>query len=191
MRLNRSVLAGIAFAVLSAQAAFAANIPRTAKELTFKLADGKDAALSQYKGKSIALAFILTSCPHCQRTVRSLIQAQNEFGPSGFQALAVAIDEDDVKKALRDFVRNFQPNFPVGYSKREPVLNFMQHLPMVPARMPLIAFIDREGVIRAQYEGFEAFFEEERLDANMRAKVKELISGKLSAPPAKPAAPKK
>jgi thiol-disulfide isomerase/thioredoxin len=191
MRVSRSVVAGVAIAVLSAQAALAANIPRTAKEFTFKLADGKQAALSQYKGKSVALAFILTSCPHCQRTVRSLIQSQNEFGPSGFQALAVAIDEDDVKKALRDFTRNFNPNFPVGYCKRDPALNFMQHLTMVPARMPLIAFIDREGVIRAQYEGFEPFFEEEKLDANMRAKVKELVSGKLAAPAPKAAAPKK
>jgi hypothetical protein len=157
-----------------AVAAAAANIPRKAPDFAIALSDGKQTSLSQYQGKVVALVFILTTCPHCQGAVRCLSEDQNEFGPRGFQALGSAIEET-ARANLPGFLRQFTPAFPVGYNQLRPVLDFMQHPPMVGPRMPLIAFIDRQGILRAQYEGYEPFLAQDQMAKNIRAKIVELL----------------
>jgi thiol-disulfide isomerase/thioredoxin len=177
---RRLVLAALAGLALAAPALPAAVVPRTPPDLALTLPGGKQATLSQYKGKVVALAFILTTCPHCQAAMRYLIQDQNEFGPRGFQALASAI-EDQARTNLPGFIRQFNPPFPVGYNALRPVLDFMQHPPMVSPRMPLIAFIDRQGVLQAQYEGYEPFFAEDQMAKNLHDKIAAMLG---LAPPA-------
>jgi hypothetical protein len=155
-------------------AAVAANIPRKASDFAIALSDGKQTSLSQYQGKVVALVFILTTCPHCQGAVRCLSEDQNEFGPRGFQALGSAIEET-ARTNLPGFLRQFTPAFPVGYNQLRPVLDFMQHPPMVGPRMPLIAFIDRQGILRSQYEGYEPFLAQDQMAKNIRAKIVELL----------------
>jgi hypothetical protein len=155
-------------------AAVAANIPRKAPDFAIALSDGKQTSLSQYQGKVVALVFILTTCPHCQGAVRCLSEDQNEFGPRGFQALGSAIEET-ARTNLPGFLRQFTPAFPVGYNQLRPVLDFMQHPPMVGPRMPLIAFIDRQGILRSQYEGYEPFLAQDKMAKNIRAKIVELL----------------
>jgi hypothetical protein len=159
---------------LAAVALHAANIPRKAPDFAITLSDGKQAALSQYQGKVVALVFILTTCPHCQAAVRSLADDQNEFGPRGFQALGSAIQET-ARADVPGFLRQFHPPFPVGYNLLRPALDFMQHPPMVGPRMPLIAFIDRQGTVRAQYEGQEPFLDQDQMAKNIRGKIIELL----------------
>jgi peroxiredoxin len=172
---------------LAAPALRAANIPRQAPAFAINLTNGQQVTLAQQKGKVVALAFILTACPDCQRTVRILIRNQNEFGPRGFQVLASAIEEK-ARTDVPEFVRQFSPPFPVGYNQLRPALDFMQHPPMVGPIMPLLVFIDREGVIRAQYEGNEPFLAADQVEKNLRAKILELLN--QGAPPAK-SAPRK
>ena len=167
---------------MAAPAMVAANIPRKSPDFAISLNNGTQVKLNQYQGKVVALVFVLTSCPHCQKAVQYLIRDQNEFGPRGFQALASVV-EDMAQINLPEFVRQFKPGFPVGYNQLRPVLDFMQHPPMVGPRMPLIAFLDRRGVIRAQYEGHEAFFEDDQMERNIREKILELLNE--AAPPAK------
>ena len=47
---------------------------------------------------------------------------------------------------------------------------------MVGPVMPLLVFIDREGVIRAQYEGQEPFLAADQVEKNVRAKILELLN---------------
>jgi thiol-disulfide isomerase/thioredoxin len=171
---RRSLPAVILLPLLATAGLQAANIPRKAPDFAIVLGDGKPTSLSQYQGKVVALLFILTTCPHCQAAVRCLTEDQNEFGPRGFQALASAI-EDKAKADLPGFVRQFNPPFPVGYNKSLPALDFMQHPPIVGPRMPMIAFIDRQGIVRAQYEGQESFLAQDQMGKNIRAKIVELL----------------
>jgi hypothetical protein len=167
--------AAILILALAAAAALeAANIPRKAPDFAIALSDGKQTSLSQYQGKVVTLIFILTTCPHCQGAVRCLAEDQNEFGPRGFQALGSAV-EDAAKTNLPGFLRQFNPPFPVGYNQLRPVLDFMQHPPMVGPRMPLIAFIDRQGILRAQYEGQEPFLAQDQMAVNIHAKIVALL----------------
>ncbi len=172
---RRSAFAVLGVFALAAPAIRAANIPRPAPDFAINLATGQHLTLAQYKGKVVALAFILTTCPDCQRTIRILIQDQNEFGPRGFQVLASAI-EDQGRADVPGFVRQFNPPFPVGYNQQRAALDFMQHPPMVGPVMPLLVFIDRDGVIRAQYEGHEPFLAADQVEKNLRAKILELLN---------------
>jgi len=181
---RRLVLAALAGLGLAAPAVEAAVVPRTPPDLAVTLADGQHATLSQYKGKVVAMIFILTTCPHCQAAIRCLIQDQNEFGPRGFQAIASAI-EDQARANVPGFIRQFNPPFPVGYTAVRPALDFMQHPPMVGPRMPLIAFIDRQGVLQAQYEGYEPFFAEAQMARNLHDKIAAMLG------PVAPAAKKR
>ena len=167
---------------MAAPAMVAANIPRKSPDFAISLNGGNQVKLSQYRGKVVALVFILTSCPHCQTAVRRLTRDQQEFGPRGFQALASVVEEM-ARINVPEFIRQFNPGFPVGYNQLRPALDFMQHPPMVGPRMPLIVFVDRQGIIRAQYEGHEPFFADDQMDQNIREKIRELLNE--PAPPAK------
>jgi peroxiredoxin len=158
---------------LAAATLFAAEVPRRSPEFAIQLPSGKQALLSESRGKVVALIFILTYCPHCQVTVQNLSKLQTEFGPRGFQVLGTAI-EDMASMAVPDFIKRFQPTFPVGWNTRDQTLEYLQHPPMFKLLMPQLVFIDRRGVIRAQYAGDDPFFGADQ-DKNLRAKIEELL----------------
>src|SRR5258708_22218384 len=89
MTSHKCILGGLTLAM----SAMAADLPRKAPELAINLTDGRQVLLSEYKGKVVAMCFILTTCPHCQRTVGYLAKDQAEYGPRGFQVLASAIQQ--------------------------------------------------------------------------------------------------
>jgi hypothetical protein len=159
--------------VLLASTVAAADVPRRAPEFAIALPGGKQALLSEHRGKVVGMLFILTYCKHCQDTVESLSRIQTEYGPRGFQVLSSAI-EDMAAMALPDFLKRFQPTFPVGHNNRDQALEFLQHPPMFKLLMPQLVFVDREGTIRAQYAGDDTFFGAEQ-EKNLRAKVAELL----------------
>src|ERR1700732_3700753 len=112
MRISRLFLAA-SLAVVSALAQ--GPIPRKAPELTIVDPSGSQTLLSSYKGKVVALAFIFTTCPHCQAECGVLTKLQGELGSKGFQPLAVAFN-DNAGMLLNEFVKTFHPSFPVGYA---------------------------------------------------------------------------
>jgi hypothetical protein len=174
MARTRHWAAAAALLLLWTAGAGAGEVPRQAAEYTIQLGAGKTIALSQYKGKAVVLVFILTYCRHCQRTIGFLNKAQNDYGPRGLQVLACAID-DNAQLALPLFLRYFKPPFPVGYNtdKGAAALAFMQYNKL--ATMPLLAFIDRQGVIRAQYDAHDQKFFGDNHEQNLRAQIESLL----------------
>jgi thiol-disulfide isomerase/thioredoxin len=139
--------------------------------------------LSKYRGKVVALAFLLTYCSHCQNTTQVLSKLQKEYGPRGFQVLGSAT-EDMAQLAVPDFIKRFQPGFPVGFNQRDPVTEFLQHPPMYRLLMPQLVFVDRQGVVRAQYSGDDPFF------ADQEKNIRGMIENLLKAPAAQTSAAK-
>jgi peroxiredoxin len=171
---------------------FAADLPRKAPELSINLTDGKKVLLSDYKGKVVAMCFILTTCSHCQRTIGYLVKDQQEYGPRGFQVLASAI-QGGAEKEVPGFIKAFNTPFPVGFNNGQLAIDFMQHPPMLVPHMPLLAFIDRQGMIRAQYEGDDNNFFGDLHEQNLRKQIEALLNEGAAAKPAtkKGAPPKK
>jgi thiol-disulfide isomerase/thioredoxin len=128
---------------------YSGEVPRKAPELSVVLPNGTTHLLSQYKGKVVVIEFMFTTCPHCQTSAQLLTKLQNEYGPKGFQVLAVAFNPMS-KMLVPDFVRDFKVNFPIGYAERPPVTTFLQHPDSESLTVPQIVFVDRKGVIRGQ-----------------------------------------
>ena len=83
--LKRRFLApAVAMLSLTAPAVEAINVPRQSPELAINLGSGKQVLLSQYQGKVVVMAFILTWCPHCQKTIGYLSKDQNDVWPARF-----------------------------------------------------------------------------------------------------------
>jgi peroxiredoxin len=156
--------------------ALAQHVPRKASEWKIDIPAGKPIVLNQYKGKAVLLAFILTTCPHCRQTVGYLAKDQQKYGPRGFQVLASAIDPG-VPGVIPPFVKEFQLPFPVGYNTDgDAMLAFMgydrNHLP----HMPILLFIDPQGVIREQHEGNdEKNYFNGRLEQNLQTSIEALL----------------
>lgn len=173
--------------VLSFQVASAAdtivNPPRKAPEFAISMADGGTKLLSSYRGKVVCLAFMYTTCPHCQNETKLLTALNSEYGPRGFQPLGVVFDPMS-NITVRDFIRNFRPNFPIGYSTREQVHNYLGYPLEAPSSVPQIVFIDRKGMIRQQSK--QNYDNETATEQNLRKMIETLlgesagVSGKKS-----------
>ncbi|MCX6632614.1 MAG: TlpA disulfide reductase family protein [Candidatus Solibacter sp.] len=173
-----SVLTLLALAVASARAAV---LPRPSPDFAINLGQGKQARISQYKGKTVVIAFILTYCSHCQKAIGVLSRMQQEYGARGLQVLASAT-EDMAAAALPGFLRQFEPPFPVGVNTTDEFVTYMQHPTMLQLYMPGLVFIDRDGFIQAQCEGRDAFLEATSMEKNIRAKVEEMLKTPDAAP---------
>jgi thiol-disulfide isomerase/thioredoxin len=167
----------------------AANIPRPAPDLAFKLVDGSTRHLSQFRGKVVVLEFLITTCPHCKNTSRLMSKLQNEYAARGVQMLGVAINEMPRLLIPEYVTETGANNFPVGYGEHNTAVDFLQHPPMLILRVPQVVFIDRKGVIRAQRGGMDDdFFNNE--EKVMRETIQKLLTGASPATTHK-AVPKK
>ena len=180
MRFFRLITA-LTLLTLAATSARAAQLPRPSPDFAIKLGQGKQASIGQYKGKTVVVAFILTYCSHCQMVIGVLSRMQKEYGPRGLQVLASAT-EDMAAASLPGFLRQFDPPFPVGINTTAEFVAYLQHPTMLQLYMPGLVFIDKAGIIQAQYEGRDAFLEETSVEKNIRAKVEEMLKAAAAAP---------
>jgi thiol-disulfide isomerase/thioredoxin len=160
----------------------AADLPRPAPNTVFPAPNGGSIDISKFKGKVIAIEFLLTTCPHCQKTAGIMQRMQDEYGANGFQAFGVATDTATAS-VVEDFRRRFGVKFPVGWGQREVVHGYLQHPVMRTMYMPQLVFVDRKGAIRAQYPGGDGFFDDMRQVQNFRSQIEMLLKETAPAAP--------
>ncbi len=146
----KTVLVSLATAALVASVSIAADTstPRKAPEFAFNVPGQGQKLLSELRGKVVALSFIWTTCPHCQAEAKMLEKLQQEYGPRGFQAIDVAVN-DNADLKVENFSRDFQTNFPVGWASRNAVVSFMGWTSDYFV-VPQMVLIDRKGYIHYQ-----------------------------------------
>jgi hypothetical protein len=141
--------------ILAAGSIWAAEAGRKAPELAFTVPGQGQKLLSQYRGKVVALEFILTTCSHCQDASRVMTRYQQELGGRGFQALDLAINAldnspnpNDANALVANFVKDFKVGFPVGWVTRDQFMAFMGFSVLDRVMVPQLVLIDRKGMIR-------------------------------------------
>jgi len=170
MRFRQS-LAALAFVALAS----AQQVPRPAGEFAVTTTNGRQILLSTYSGKVVLLAFMFTTCPHCQHTSQILSGIQKEYGDRGLQILG-AFFNDNAAQLIPGFITQFQPTFPVGYATRDQVNEYLQHSPGKPTYVPELVFIDRNRQIRGQFTGTDDFFKDQE------ASIRNLVDSLLKEP---------
>jgi hypothetical protein len=113
---------------------------------------------------------------------------QKEYRPRGLQTLAVAFN-DMAMMLVPGFISKTGASFPVGYDAREPVFSYLQRPLTVQTYVPIMVFIDRQGMIRGQYVGDDKFFENP--EKNIRGMLDTLVKEPAAAQPAASKAPPK
>jgi len=168
--------------LLSAAVLMAADVPRPAPAFTINRVGETPITLKQYQGKVVMVAFIFTTCPHCQALTRELAPMYREYAPKGVQFLECAFNKDS-DKLVPDFVRSFLPGFPVGWAEDATVKSFLQ-IPILGNQLfyvPHLVFIDRHGVIQGDYAGESDFMKNPAV--NIRTELDKMLKA--------PAAPEK
>ncbi len=97
---------------------------------------------------------------------------------------------DGAQQLLPEFIERFKPPFPMGFNDRAAVLGFLQRSVMDMQRfyVPQMVFIDRRGMIRAEYPGESEFFQGDT-PRKIRAELDKLLSAAPAA--SKKSVPKK
>jgi len=183
----RTAIISVLATALSFSAVAGSPVPRKAPEFVIQSPSGKQTLLSSYRGKDVVLAFMFTTCPHCQKAAPQFARLQDEYGARGVQFLAATFDVD-AKNQVENFVRLFGINFPCGYSSQANVLTFLGLPPNTPVFVPMLIFIDRNGTIRAEHmitgddkkdEPEKAFFAD--AGAGTRIEIEKLLKSETSS----------
>ena len=74
------------------------------------------------------------------------------------------------------FVRTYNPPFPVGIASGMNALEFMQSAAGQRVLVPLMAFVDRTGMIRSQFTGMDSAFFDDDMDKHIRAEAEKLLN---------------
>jgi peroxiredoxin len=159
-------------------------VPRKAPAFAIQTAPEKYIWLSEYAGRPIILAFILTDCSHCQYTTGLLSAIQRDYADRGLQVIESAIDS---MSALRipDFLKKLNPPFPVGYNEQSYAAIFLGYGEKDPMFAPQIVFIDRTGMIRAQFGGDDPKLLKEVQDKMLRETLDQTLKAGGQDPPTK------
>jgi len=143
--------------------------------------------LSEFRGKALAVEFLLTDCPHCQETAQVLEKLQRQYRARGLQAIAVAFNPDGPAR-LPELIKKLSLSFPAGTAPQLSAFQYLQLSFMKQYSVPFLAFVDGNGVIRAQFTGDDPFFK--NTEASMRSNIEALLkrgsaSGAVGPPESK------
>src|SRR5229473_2275740 len=112
------------------------SVAPPAPDVIFKDLDGKDATLTQYKGKVVLVNFWATWCEPCYIEIPWLIEMQQKYEAKGFTVLGISMDEDG-KSAVVPFLakerfnvngQKLPMNYPVVIGSDEVADNFARHV---------------------------------------------------------------
>src|SRR5215471_14492618 len=129
---------------LSAAAAAGAHVkaPRPAPEFQIAEPSGRTAKRSSYRGDVVLLAFIVTSCSHCQAASREFEKLQSDFGGRGFHAALAAFDQGE---DVAGYARRFGLTIPMGGASADQMRAFLGISPGRRVATPQVVLIDRTG----------------------------------------------
>lgn len=127
-----------------------------APDFEFTSVKGEKETLSKYRGKAIALYFFSPSCSHCQNVCQILGKVQNDHRDD-LQVLGATFTEDAEKK-MPDFMQAVNPPYPVGASKRDAILKWLNNPPDDGKQMPRLVLLDAKGSVRGSYSWRDPMF---------------------------------
>jgi peroxiredoxin len=147
------LLAALALALIPAgcggstkdQAAFSGKAPDFELE---NFAGGKT-RLSDYRGKVVLLNFWATWCPPCVAETPDFVNLDKKFRERGLVILGVSLDQNP-RAVLHPFIQKHKIEYPILLADRR-VTNDYGGITSIPTTF----LIDREGMIRKQYVGYQ------------------------------------
>jgi len=136
-----------------------------APDFVLKSLSGENLRLSEYRGRVVMLSFWASWCGDCRAQLDALAALYSRYHDAGFDLLAVSLDRDPVQ--AKAAAEGWQAEYPVLYDGAGEVGRQYD-----VGSMPLAVLIDRDGVVRATFQGYRRGREDEFLE-QVRAVLRE------------------
>ena len=159
----------------------AAEIPRPAPLRSFPGTSGARVDLAAFKGKVVAVEFLLTYCSHCHDCSRILQKIYNDTSTRGFQPVGIATNAASQEMAnmlIPEYTKTMGLTWPIGWCKEDEYRQFLQMSVMERPTFPRLVIIDRKGLIRAQHVGGDELLTLNNLplaEKNLRGRIDALL----------------
>jgi peroxiredoxin len=121
-------------------------INKKAPEFALTDFSGQSLTLGRFQGKVVLLNFWATWCAPCQVEIPFFAAWQRKYGPQGLQIIGISMDDD--AGPARRLAARLQLNYPVAMGDERLGARYGGVL-----GLPSTFLIDRDGVIRAQFQG--------------------------------------
>ena len=108
--------------------------------------NGHTVDLARLRGKVVLLNFWATWCAPCQTEMPVFSAWQKEYGPRGLQVVGISMDDSEAP--VRKAVARLKLDYPVAMGDVKLGERYGGVL-----GLPLTYIIDREGVVRARFQG--------------------------------------
>ncbi len=112
--------------------------------------DGRNLDTAAYNGKVMVINFWAAWCTPCAEEIPQFVSLQDKFGPRGFQAIGISMDDKD--RELREFYRNHNMNYPVMAGNQQIAEEYGGIL-----GLPTTFVIGRDGRIHSKHSGLADF----------------------------------
>jgi peroxiredoxin len=160
----RYALIVLALVLAGATSSFGAPPGANAPDFALKSMSGENLRLSEYRGRVVLLTFWASWCGKCRSQLEGLSSLYDRYSSAGLELLAVSLDTR--RRQVEDAMEAANVNYPVLHDVGGEVGQLYE-----VSSMPLVLLIDREGVVREVFEGYERGNEEQYLE-----RVRELMN---------------
>jgi len=139
------------FAALSLSALAFAQSGRRAPG--FSLPDGKNQQhdLQDFRGKLVIVEIMRSNCPGCREFSKKLEEVKTYYG--GKVAVVAITNPPDTPAGVAKFIAEQKITYPILFDCGQVAFSYIRPDPLRPnINIPHIFLVDRDGVIRADFE---------------------------------------
>lgn len=152
-----------------ARSAGLTELPSEMIQADIEMLTGKLVRLTDYNGKVVVIDLWATWCGPCRVEIPHLISLRNEFKDRGLEVIGLTTeDKATSSEAVRDFVKEFKINYPVGWANREVAATLLSRSGTIPQTL----VIGRNGKVHKHLVGFHPRLSPPQL----RAAIEEAIA---------------
>jgi peroxiredoxin len=107
--------------------------------------------LSDYSGKVLLINLWATWCGPCRIETPELVKLHKEFQSRGVEMIGLSTEDPDASaQSVREFVREYEVEYQIGWATREVAITLMQGRTSIPQSF----IIARDGRIVKRFIGF-------------------------------------
>ena len=126
-------------------------VPASVMEAQLQAANGSPIKLSDYSGKVLLVNLWATWCGPCRMETPELVRLHKEFQARGVEMVGLSTEDPEASaETVRNFVRQYNVDYHVGWATPEVALTLMQGRESIPQSF----IISREGKILKRFVGF-------------------------------------